>query len=153
MTFGQLKSSYFEECDGVHNSKLWIVEIWRLDSWKVRTLRNAMVYITLNCGLFRYDVIRINRWFIQINEIKFNRILRLHVTSMKSIEVNASLNYKTKWNLKVIYLHILTRIFTYFFLQKYHLILLIYESYRLVTLLIPKSSLLNNNIPIDNCVK
>ena len=27
MTFGQLKSSYFEECDGVHNSKLWIVEI------------------------------------------------------------------------------------------------------------------------------
>ena len=28
MTFGQLKSSYFEECDGVHNSKLWIVEIW-----------------------------------------------------------------------------------------------------------------------------
>ena len=24
MTFGQLKSSYFEECDGVHNSKLWI---------------------------------------------------------------------------------------------------------------------------------
>ena len=29
MTFGQLKSSYFEECDGV---------------------------ITLNCGLLRYDV-------------------------------------------------------------------------------------------------
>ena len=27
MTFRQLKSSYFEECDGVHNSKLWIVEI------------------------------------------------------------------------------------------------------------------------------
>ena len=27
MTFGQLKSSHFEECDGVHNSKLWIVEI------------------------------------------------------------------------------------------------------------------------------
>ena len=25
MTFGQLKSSYFEECDGVHNSKLWIL--------------------------------------------------------------------------------------------------------------------------------
>ena len=56
MTFGQLKSSYFEECDGVHNSKLWIVEIWRLDNWKARTLRNAMVYITLNCGLLRYDV-------------------------------------------------------------------------------------------------
>ena len=27
MTFGQLKSSYFKECDGVHNPKLWIVEI------------------------------------------------------------------------------------------------------------------------------
>ena len=27
MTFGQLKSSYFEECNGVYNSKLWIVEI------------------------------------------------------------------------------------------------------------------------------
>ena len=26
MTFGQLKSSYFEEYDSVHNSKLWIVE-------------------------------------------------------------------------------------------------------------------------------
>ena len=56
MTFGQLKNSYFEECDDVHNSKLWIVEIWRLDNWKARTLRNAMVYITLNCGLLRYDV-------------------------------------------------------------------------------------------------
>ena len=56
MTFEQLKSSYFEECDGVHNSKLWIVEIWRLNNWKARTLRNAMVYITLNCGLLRYDV-------------------------------------------------------------------------------------------------
>ena len=56
MTFGQLKSSYFEECDGVLNSKLWIVELWRLDNWKSRTLRNAMVYITLNCGLLRYDV-------------------------------------------------------------------------------------------------
>ena len=31
MTFGQLKSSYFEECDGVHN---------------------------YNCGLLRYDVAR-----------------------------------------------------------------------------------------------
>ena len=56
MTFGQLKSSYFEECDGVHNSKFWIVEIWRLDNWKAHTLRNAMVYITLNFGLLRYDV-------------------------------------------------------------------------------------------------
>ena len=27
MTFGQLKSSYFEECDGVRNSKLWIVDV------------------------------------------------------------------------------------------------------------------------------
>ena len=52
MTFGQLKSSYFEECDGVHNSKLWIVEIWRLDNWKARTLRNVMVYITLNTGFW-----------------------------------------------------------------------------------------------------
>ena len=32
MTFGQLKSSYFEECDGVHNSKLRIDEIRRLDN-------------------------------------------------------------------------------------------------------------------------
>ena len=32
MMFGQLKSWYFEECDGVHNSKLWIVEILRLDN-------------------------------------------------------------------------------------------------------------------------
>ena len=33
MTFGQLKSSYFEECDGVHNSKLWIVEndVWTIE--------------------------------------------------------------------------------------------------------------------------
>ena len=32
MTFEQLNSSYFEECDDVHNSKLWIVEICRLDN-------------------------------------------------------------------------------------------------------------------------
>ena len=32
--FGQLKSSYFDECDGVHNSKLWIVEIWR-SNWGI----------------------------------------------------------------------------------------------------------------------
>ena len=35
MTFGQLKSSYFEECDGVLNSKLWIVEIWRYSNKRV----------------------------------------------------------------------------------------------------------------------
>ena len=33
MTFGQLKSSCFEECDDVHNSKLWIVE--RYDVWTI----------------------------------------------------------------------------------------------------------------------
>ena len=60
MTFGQLKSSYFEECDGVRNSKLWIVEIWRLYSWKARTLRNAMVYITINCGFV--EIWRLDNW-------------------------------------------------------------------------------------------